>query len=126
MQIVMNVGLVALVSLAASFLLLAKLHRQLSHMIEGRIYQERSQSWPVGVHAKYRASPKELVLHITSFGLLGIAIGLLVYLEQQLLLPLIVGALALVAFFFLTKEIRSNFPVEEERNRSIFEGHKRR
>ena len=126
MQIIMNVGLVAFLSLAASFLLRAKLHRQLSHMIEGRIYQERSQNWPVGVHAKYQASPKELVLHITSFGLLGVAIGLLVYLEQQLLLSLIVGALALVAFFFLTKEIRSNFPAEEERNRSVFERHKRR
>ena len=126
MQIIMNVGLVALASLAASFLLLAKLHRQLSHMIEGRIYQERSQNWPVGVHAKYRASSKELMLHIASFSLLGIAIGLLVYLEQQLLLPIIVGLLALVAFYLLTQEVRKNFPLEEQRNRSVFEGHKRR
>ncbi|MCG2841679.1 hypothetical protein L6Q21_11875 [Sandaracinobacter sp. RS1-74] len=125
MQIVMNVELVALVSLAASFLLLTKLHRQLSHMIEGRIYLERSQNWPVGVHAKYRASPKELMLHIASFGLLGIAIGLLVYLEQQLLPPLIVGALALVVFYLLTKEIRRNFPIEEARNRIFFEKQKR-
>lgn len=121
MQIVMNVGLVVLVSLAVSFLLRAKLHRQFSHMIEGRIYQERSQNWPVGVHAKYRASSKELMLHIASFGLLGIAIGLLVYLEQQLLLTLIVGVLALVVFYLLTKEIRRNFPIEEARNRAVFE-----
>ncbi len=126
MQIILNVGLVALVSLAASFLLLAKLHRQLSYLIEGRIYQERSQNWPVGVHAKYRASPKELMLHIVSFSLLGIAIGLLVYLEQQLLLPLIVGFLALLTFYLLTQEVRKNFPLEEQRNRSVFEPHKRR
>jgi hypothetical protein len=126
MQIVINIGLVAVVSLAASFLLLAKLHRQLSHMIEGRIYQERAQNWPDGVHAKYRASSKELILHAVSFGLLGIAVGLLVYAGQQVVLSLIAGALALVVFYLLTKEIRRNFPIEEERNRSVFDGKKRR
>lgn len=126
MQVVLNVGLVALVSLAASFLLLAKLHRQLSHMIEGRVYQERRQSWPVGVHAKYRASPKELVLHIVSFVLLGIAAGLLVYLEQQFILALVVGLFAVLVFYLLTKEIRKNFAEEEKRNRAIFEDHRRR
>ncbi len=121
MQLILNVGLVALLSLAASFLLLAKLHRQLSHMIEGRIYQERSQNWPVGVHAKYRASPKELALHVALFALLGIAVGLLIYLEQQILPSLFTGALALAVFYLLTKEIRRNFRLEEERNRSVFE-----
>ncbi len=126
MQIVMNIGLVALVSLAASFLLLAKLHRQLSHMIEGRIYQERAQNWPDGVHAKYRASSKELMLHAASFGLLGITVGLLVYAGQQIVLALIVGTLALAVFYLLAKEVRKNFPIEEERNRAVFEGQKRR
>ena len=126
MQLIVNVALVALVSLAASFLLLAKLHRQLSHMIEGRIYQERSQNWPVGVHAKYRPSPRELALHVASFGLLGIAVGLLVYLEQKFLLSLFIGGLALVVFYLLTKEIRRNFHLEEERNRSVFKSQGRR
>lgn len=126
MQIVMNIGLVAVVSLTASFLLLAKLHRQLSHMIEGRIYQECAQNWPDGVHAKYRASSKELILHAASFGLLGITVGLLVYAGQQVVLSLIAGSLALVVFYLLTKEIRRNFPIEEERNRSVLDGKKRR
>lgn len=121
MQLILNVALVALVSLAASFLLLAKLHRQLSHMIEGRIYQERSQNWPMNVHAKYRASPRELALHVASFALLGVAVGLLVYLEQQLFLSLFIGALALIVFYLLTKEVRRNFRLEEERNRGVFE-----
>ena len=121
MQLVLNVAIVALVSLAASFLLMAKLHEQLSGLIEGRIYQERSRKLPKGVHAKYRASPKELALHVASFALLGIAVGLLVYLEQQLLLSLFIGALALAVFYLLTKEIRRNFRLEEERNRRVFE-----
>lgn len=126
MQIVMNIGLVAIVSLAASFLLLAKLHRQLSNMIDGRIYQERAQNWPDGVYAKYRASSKELMLHAASFGLLGITVGLLVYARQQLVLSLFVGALTLVVFYLLAKEIMRNFLIEEERNRSALEGQKRR
>lgn len=126
MQIVMDVGLVALVLLAVSFLLLAKLHRQLSHMIEGRIYQERSQDWPVGVHAKYRARPKELVLYIVSSGLLGIAVGLLVYLEQQFLLALVVGVFAILVFYLFTKEMMENFREEEKRNRAVFKSQKRR
>lgn len=126
MQIVMNIGLVTVVSLVASFLLLAKLHRQFSHMIEARIYKERAQNWPDGVHAKYRASSKELILHAASFGLLGIAVGLLVYVGDQVMLSLIVGALALVVFNLLTKEISRNFSIEEERNRSVLDGKKRR
>ena len=90
-------------------------------MIEGRIYQERSQHWPVGVHAKYRATSRELALHIASFALLGITVGLLVYLEQQLILPLLTGALALLIFYLLAKEIMKNFRVEEERNREVFD-----
>lgn len=126
MQIVMNVGLVAIVSLGASFLLMAKLHEQLSGLIQGRIYRDRSGKMPVGVRAKYRASPKELMLHIVFFGLLGIAVGLLVYLEQQLLPLLVVSALALVVFYLFAKEVMKNFTLEEGRNRSVFEKRKRR
>ncbi len=125
MQVVLNVGFVALVSLATSFLLLAKLHRQLSHMIEGRIYQEHSQNWSTGVHVKYRASSKELMLHIASFSLLGIAMGLLVYVEQPLLTILIVGVFAILVFYLLVKEIRRNFLEEERRNRAAFEERER-
>ncbi|MBB3764293.1 hypothetical protein [Sphingomicrobium lutaoense] len=124
MQIVWDVGLVALFSIATSFLLLVKLHRQLSLLIGGRIYQELSQNWPVGVHAKYRASPKEWVLHIALFGLVGIAVGLLVYLEQQYLVALVVGVFAALIFLLLIKEITRNFPEEEKRNRAIFESQK--
>jgi hypothetical protein len=124
MQLVFNVALVALVSLAASFLILAKLHRQLSHMIEGRIYQKLSHRWPSDARAIYRASSKEIALHVALFLLLGMAVGLLVYLEKQLVVTLLIGALALGIFCLLAKEIRRNFYLEEERNRSVFESHK--
>ena len=115
-----------LLSLAGSFLLLTKLHRQLSHMIEGRIYQKCTRNWPSGLQAKYRASSKEMILHVASFGLLGITIGLRVYAEQQLALSLIIGALALVVFSLMVKEIWRNFRIEEARNKSVFEGQRRR
>lgn len=90
------------------------------------MFHEFSKNWPAGVHAKYRASPKEWTLHVAFFGLLGIAVGLLVYREQQFLFPLFIGAIALVVFYLLTKEIRRNFRLEEERNRSVFESQVRR
>lgn len=116
----------ALILLLTSFLIRVKLHQQLSIMIEGRIYREYLQNWPVGVYAKYRPSHKELMLHIASSSLLGITVGLMVYLEQQLLLPLIFGALTLVTFYIHLREIIRNFRIEEERNRAVFEDRKPR
>lgn len=95
-------------------------------MIGGRLYREYAQNWPSRVHAKYRASSKQLILHFLFFLLLGTTVGLLIYASQRLLPTLIGGGFALVAFYLLAKEIMRNFPLEEQRNRSIFEEHKQR
>jgi hypothetical protein len=125
MQIITDFMVVIVVTVAASFLLLAKLHRQFSHMIEGRLYQEQSKKLPPKFHASYKPCAKEVYLNIATFSLLGVAVGLAVHPESPMFLTYTVAGFAVLLFFLTARVTMQNFSKEEARNRIELEFQKR-